>query len=79
LLQQALEFPAENKRVQFLKNSEASLIHAQRLNSADIEITYTLGLAQLTAGEASIPHGRNSRFHQLPGRLCVCHTSQLKM
>jgi hypothetical protein len=69
LLQQGLELPAGNKRVQFLKNSEASLIHAQRLNSADIEITYTLGLAQLTAGEASIPHGRNSRLHKLPGRL----------
>jgi len=51
LLQQGLELPAGNKRAQLLKNSAASLIEAQRLNSGDTEITYTLGLVELTAGE----------------------------
>jgi predicted CXXCH cytochrome family protein len=52
LLQQALELQPGEKRTQLLRSSEASLLHAQYLNSADIEITYTLGLAQLAAGEA---------------------------
>ena len=51
LLQQGLELPAGNKRAQLLKNSTASLIEARRLNSGDTEITYTLGLVELTAGE----------------------------
>ena len=69
LLQQALELPAGNKRAQLLKNSEASLIHAQRLNSADIEITYTLGLAQLTAGEASAAAGNFAAVYRGGGEV----------
>jgi predicted CXXCH cytochrome family protein len=51
LLQQALGLPPGNKRVQLLNASETSLDRAQHLNSADLEITYLLGLARLTAGE----------------------------
>jgi len=53
LLQQALEVSAGEKRTQLLKVSEASLDRAQHLNSADPEITYLLGLVQLTANETS--------------------------
>jgi tetratricopeptide (TPR) repeat protein len=53
LLQQALALPAEKQRSSLLKASEASLVEAQRLNSADIEIAYLLGLAQLALGESS--------------------------
>lgn len=53
LLQQALELSAGEKRTQLLNASEASLDVAQHLNSADSEITYLLGLAQMTAGEPS--------------------------
>jgi len=52
LLQQALELPFGAKRTQLLKNSEASLVEARHSSPADAEITYTLGLAQLTSGEA---------------------------
>jgi doubled CXXCH motif protein/cytochrome c554/c'-like protein len=53
LLQQALPLPAGEKRAPLLKDSEASLLAAQRLNSADLEITYLLGLAQFAAGESA--------------------------
>ncbi len=52
-LQQALAFPAEKERAALLKASEASLLEAQRLNSADLEIAYLRGLAQLALGEWS--------------------------
>jgi len=52
LLQQALQLPAGNKRTQLLKSSQASLIQAQHLNPTDTEITYTLGLVQLTSGDS---------------------------
>ena len=51
LLQQALALPAGEKRASLLKDSEASLLEAERLNSADLEITYLLGLARLASGE----------------------------
>jgi predicted CXXCH cytochrome family protein len=51
LLQEALAESAGEKRNRLLKNSEASLLDARTLNSADLEITYTLGLAQLTSGK----------------------------
>jgi predicted CXXCH cytochrome family protein len=53
LLQQALSLPAGEKRAPLLKDSEASLLEAQRLNSADLEITYLLGLAQFASGEST--------------------------
>src|SRR5947207_6283416 len=52
LLQQALELPFGAKRTQLLKDSEASLVEARHSSPADAETTYTLGLAQLTSGEA---------------------------
>ena len=52
-LQQALALPAEKERAALLKASEASLLEAQRLNSADLEIAYLRGLAQLALGEWS--------------------------
>ena len=53
LLQQALELPASDKRAQVLRTSESALASARHLNPTDVEITYTLGLAQLTSGKAS--------------------------
>ncbi len=52
LLQQALELPLGEKRAQLLAASEASLLRAQHLNSTNLEITYALGLVQLTSGKA---------------------------
>lgn len=51
LLQQALELPAGTRRAELLQSAEASLAQAQPLNPADVEITYTLGLVQLTSGD----------------------------
>lgn len=53
LFQQALGLSVGENRAQLLKASEASLERAQHLDSADVEITYLLGLAQLTSGEPS--------------------------
>ena len=53
LLQQALPLSAGETRARLLRDSAASLLEAQRLNSADLEITYLLGLVQLTSGESS--------------------------
>ena len=53
LLQQALALPAEKKRTPLLRESEASLVEAQRLNSSDTEIAYLRGLDQLALGESS--------------------------
>jgi hypothetical protein len=53
LLQQALSLPRGEKRALLLNDSEASVLEAQRLNSADLEITYLLGLAQLAAGKSA--------------------------
>lgn len=52
LLQQALAEPAGEKRQELLRDSEASLSEALRLNSGDLEIAYLLGLAQLSSGKA---------------------------
>jgi predicted CXXCH cytochrome family protein len=52
LLQQALALPA-GKRIPLLRDSEASLLEAQRLNSTDNEIAYLRGLDQLALGESS--------------------------
>jgi predicted CXXCH cytochrome family protein len=51
LLGEALELPKGEKRTELLRNCETSLEEAQRLNSSDSEITYLLGLAQLSAEE----------------------------
>jgi len=51
LLGEALELPKGEKRTELLRNCEISLEEAQRLNSSDSEITYLLGLAQLSAEE----------------------------
>lgn len=51
-LQEALAQPAGEKRRQLLKDSEASLLDAQRSNRQDLEIAYVLGLAQLSSGKA---------------------------
>jgi predicted CXXCH cytochrome family protein len=69
LLQQALELPAGSKRAQWLQNSEASLAQAQHLNSTDIEITYTLGLVQLTLGDATSAAGNFSAVYRGGGEI----------
>lgn len=51
LLQESLAQTAGEDRNQLLKDAEASLLNARSLNSADLEVTYTLGLAQLTSGK----------------------------
>ncbi len=53
LLQQALIVPAGNERTALLKDSKTALLSARRLDPADIEVTYLLGLAQLSAGESA--------------------------
>jgi len=53
LLQQALALPVAEKRTSLLRESEASLLEAQRLNSFDTEIAYLRGLDQLALGESS--------------------------
>lgn len=52
LLQQALDLPAGDRRTDVLRAAESALVNAQQLNTADIEIVYTLGLVQLTSGKA---------------------------
>ena len=52
LLQQALRLAVGDKRTSLLRDSAASLLLAQRLNSSDLEATYVLGLAQLAVGES---------------------------
>jgi predicted CXXCH cytochrome family protein len=51
LLDQALALPRGDQRASLLKDCEASLLEAQRANKSDHEITYLLGLTQLSAGE----------------------------
>ena len=53
LLQAALTQPEGETRQKFLKNSEASLLEALRLNNQDLEIAYVLGLSQLSFGKAT--------------------------
>ena len=53
LLQQALAIPVADERTPLLRESEASLVEAQRLNSSDAEIAYLRGLEQLALGESS--------------------------
>jgi predicted CXXCH cytochrome family protein len=52
LLGQTLELAAGEKRTALLRDCEVALQAAQSLNSSDSEITYLLGLAQLSAGES---------------------------
>lgn len=52
LLQQALAEPAGEKHQELLRDSATSLTEALRLSSADLEIAYLLGLAQLSSGDA---------------------------
>jgi predicted CXXCH cytochrome family protein len=51
LLLQALASPPGEKRIKMLKDCEASLFHAEALNSDDPEFTYLMGLARLSGGE----------------------------
>ena len=51
LLEQALALPRAEDRPLLLKKCESVLRQAQQQNSADPEITYLLGLAQLSSGE----------------------------
>jgi predicted CXXCH cytochrome family protein len=51
LLQEALTRADADKQKQLLKESEASLLEAQQSNIQDFEITYALGLAQLSSGK----------------------------
>jgi predicted CXXCH cytochrome family protein len=51
LLGEALELAKGERRTALLRNCVASLEEAQRLNSLDPEITYLLGLAQLSADQ----------------------------
>jgi hypothetical protein len=52
LLQEALAQSENEKKKQLLKEAEASLFGALRLNRQDLEIAYALGLAQLSSGKA---------------------------
>jgi predicted CXXCH cytochrome family protein len=52
LLQQTLALPSGEKRTALLKDSEASLLESQRMNSANFETMYLLGLAQLASGKS---------------------------
>jgi predicted CXXCH cytochrome family protein len=71
LLQQALSLPAGKKRTALLQDSEASLLQAQRLNSADQEASYVLGLAQLTAGESHQAAGNFAAAYRAGGDLAL--------
>jgi len=52
LLQQALAEAPGDKRQSLLKSSESSLLDALQFNPRDPEAAYTLGLTQLTSGQA---------------------------
>ena len=69
LLQQALVLSAEKERAALLKVSEASLLEAQRLNSADLEIAYMRGLAQLALGEWAEAASNFAAAHRAGGEL----------
>jgi predicted CXXCH cytochrome family protein len=64
LLEQALELPSEGNRSALLKDCEASLEEAQSLNSSDSEITYLLGLTQLSADQLLSAAGSFVRVYQ---------------
>jgi predicted CXXCH cytochrome family protein len=69
LLQQALDEPAGEKRSSLLKSSESSLVDALHFNDHDMEIAYTLGLAQLTDGEALAAGGTFAAVYREGGEL----------
>ena len=69
LLQQALGESAGKKRSSLLNSSESSLVDALRFNVHDLEIAYTLGLAQLTNGEALAAGGNFAAVYREGGRL----------
>jgi predicted CXXCH cytochrome family protein len=52
LLQEALAQPAGEKRQFLIESAKASLLDALKLNVHDVEITYALGLVQLSSGDA---------------------------
>jgi predicted CXXCH cytochrome family protein len=52
-LQAAIKEPAGARRKDLLREAEASLVQARQLNSDDFEVAYTLGLVQLSSGNAS--------------------------
>jgi predicted CXXCH cytochrome family protein len=51
LLGASLELPRGERRAALLASAEVALAEAQRLNSSDLQISYLLGLAQLSAGK----------------------------
>jgi predicted CXXCH cytochrome family protein len=53
LLQEALDLPSGDGRAYLLRTAESALTAAGELNPADSEITYTLGLVQLTSGKGN--------------------------
>ncbi len=69
LLQDAVAQPAGELRRQLLKDSEASLLDAQRSNSQDLEIAYVLGLAQFSSGKASEASGNLAAAYRGGGEL----------
>jgi len=79
LLQQALALPVGQDRTLLLKDSEASLLQAQRLNSADTEITYLLGLAQLTSGESPEAAGTFAAAYRAGGEFAPTALDNLRV
>jgi len=69
LLQLALDTPPGDRRSEDLRASELALARAQELNAADIEITYILGLVQLTSGKASAAASSFSAIYRSGGEV----------
>jgi predicted CXXCH cytochrome family protein len=69
LLQRALDLPAGDRRAALLNDSEASLLAARRLNPADLEITYLLGLAQLSRGNSAEAANTFAAVYRAAGEL----------
>jgi hypothetical protein len=69
LLEQALALPKEEKRDALLKDCEALLAKAQLLNPSDFEITYLLGLVQLSSGDLNSAAGSFAAIYRANGSL----------
>ncbi len=69
LLQLALAEPQGEKRRLLLKSSQSSLLDALHFNPHDLEIAYTLGLAQLSSGQALDASGNFAAVYRAGGEL----------
>jgi tetratricopeptide (TPR) repeat protein len=69
LLQQALAEPKGEKHISLLKDSESSLLGALHFNADDSETAYTLGLVQLSSGDAIAASGSFATVYHRGGEL----------